>query len=422
MNKLHHFTLPALFTLFAWGACSDADVFNPEAVRPNYPLGKDIVAPEGFDWKMTSEVQLSVDVTDLYDARYDYLIEVFPQDPTGNPDLLPMAAGYANTGKTYKTTIVLPDTYTTVYLRQTAPDGSQTVAACALNGTETHYKFDTARTKAEMDELRTASYPIEIQSNACPYTFCFEDQWPNYGDYDMNDVVLYINKIKSRNSGTGIKIEASVEAVGASKNIGLGIQFKALTKDLEYKNIEIEAIVGDEVARIFEPECEKPCVVIFDNVHYAVNQQNDYKFINTSTLEGEGVTSSSRIINIIIDLEDEKIPEEAFNINNIDFFLIIGTDSEGKRIEVHVPGYAPTENGSTALFGQGDDDSSSAKRKYYLSPDNLCWAFVVPGEFKWPTERTQITSVYSRFAGWVTSGGANNSGWWKNADGDFYEK
>ena len=422
MNKLHHFTLPALFTLFAWGACSDADVYNPEAVRPNYPLGKDIVAPEGFDWKMTSEVQLSVDVTDLYDARYDYLIEVFPQDPTGNPDLLPMAAGYANAGKTYKTTIVLPDTYTTVYLRQTAPDGSQTVAACALNGTEAHYKFDTARTKAEMGELRTASYPIEIQSNACPYTFCFEDQWPNYGDYDMNDVVLYINKIKSRNSGKGIKIEASVEAVGASKNIGLGIQFKALTKDLEYENIEIEAIVGDEVARIFESECEKPCVVIFDNVHYAVNQQNDYKFINTSTLEGEGVTSSSRIINIIIDLEDEKIPEEAFNINNIDFFLIIGTDSEGKRIEVHVPGYAPTENGSTALFGQGDDDSSSAKRKYYLSPDNLCWAFVVPGEFKWPTERTQITSVYSRFAGWVTSGGANNSGWWKNADGDFYEK
>ena len=188
MNKLHHFTLPALFTLFAWGACSDADVYNPEAVRPNYPLGKDIVAPEGFDWKMTSEVQLSVDVTDLYDARYDYLIEVFPQDPTGNPDLLPMAAGYANAGKTYKTTIVLPDTYTTVYLRQTAPDGSQTVAACALNGTETHYKFDTARTKAEMGELRTASYPIEIQSNACPYTFCFEDQWPNYGDYDMNDL------------------------------------------------------------------------------------------------------------------------------------------------------------------------------------------------------------------------------------------
>ena len=422
MNKLHHFTLPALFTLFAWGACSDADVYNPEAVRPNYPLGKDIVAPEGFDWKMTSEVQLSVDVTDLYDARYDYLIEVFPQDPTGNPDLLPMAAGYANAGKTYKTTIVLPDTYTTVYLRQTAPDGSQTVAACALNGTETHYKFDTARTKAEMGELRTASYPIEIQSNACPYTFCFEDQWPNYGDYDMNDVVLYINKIKSRNSGKGIKIEASVEAVGASKNIGLGIQFKALTKDLEYENIEIEAIVGDEVARIFESECEKPCVVIFDNVHYAVNQQNDYKFINTSTLEGEGVTSSSRIINIIIDLEDEKIPEEAFNINNIDFFLIIGTDSEGKRIEVHVPGYAPTENGSTALFGQGDDDSSSAKRKYYLSPDNLCWAFVVPGEFKWPTERTQITSVYSGFAGWVTSGGANNSGWWNKADGDFYEK
>ena len=419
MSKLYYI-LTIFFTLATLSSCNDADVYNPDAVRPNYPLGAGVIAPEGFDWKMTSEVQLSVDVTDLYNAQYEYLIEVFPQDPAKNSELLPMAAGYANTDKTYYTTIVLPDTYTTVYLRQTAPDGTQTLVACPLSGTETYYKFEGIQTKSQAGKLHTANYPSELKTNATPYTFCFEDQWPNYGDFDMNDVVLYVTEIKNRESGRGIKIETAIEAVGASKNIGLGVQFKALDKAWDYESIRVESKTKDEEDRTFETGCEHPCIVIFDNVHYAVNQQTDYKFINTSTIKDEGVKSSHRIINIYIDRKEEQMPQEAYNINNIDFFIITGTDSEGKRIEVHTPGYAPTKKGSTALFGQGDDDSSIGN-KYYLSEDNLCWAFVVPTEFAWPAERMNIRNVYSEFVGWVTSGGENNTNWYEKKNDNVYD-
>lgn len=424
MNKFSYLTLSGMFAL-AMSACSDADVYNPDAVRPEFPLGVGVTAPEGFNWKMTGEVQLSVDVTDLYNARYGYLIEVFPKDPATNPELLPMAAGYANEQQTYETTIVLPNTYKEFYVRQTAPDGTQKVTALPFSATDegtTYYKFDGAQTKTGTETQGTPAYPIEIDyTGNVTYAFCFEDQWPDYGDFDMNDVVLYVNNIKNRNSGRGIKIEATLEAIGASKNIGLGVQLKALDKNRKYESIRVESEDADEENRTFEAECEHPTILIFNNVHYAINGQNNYKFINTSTVKDEGVTSSHRVINIYIDLEDEKMPEEAYNINNIDFFIIVGTDSEVKRIEVHVPGVPPTALGSTSLFGTGDDDSSVSEGKYYLSNDNLCWAFVVPAAFKWPTERTQITAAYSGFAGWVKSGGTTNTDWYNQAKGNVYK-
>ena len=150
MNKNSYF-MTSLLAL-ALAAC-ETDVYNPEAVRPNRPLGADVVAPEGFDWKMTSETRLSVDVTDIYDAQYEYLIEVFSQNPDEHPAPVPMAAGYANAGQTYRTSIVLPDTYTEFYLRQTAPDGTRTVAALPFAGTDgtAYYKFEATQTKSGTD-------------------------------------------------------------------------------------------------------------------------------------------------------------------------------------------------------------------------------------------------------------------------------
>ena len=121
------------------------------------------------------------------------------------------------------------------------------------------------------------------------------------------------------------------------------------------------------------------------------------------------------------DVKDKDLRDEVYNINNVDFFIIIGTDGESKRTEVHIPGITPTALGSTSLFGQGDDDSSAGD--YYLSKDNLCWGFVVPAEFKWPVERANIKDVYPGFAGWVKSGGTSDTGWYDDTPaGDVYEQ
>lgn len=41
---------------------------------------------------------------------------------------------------------------------------------------------------------------------------------------------------------------------------------------------------------------------------------------------------------------------------------------------------------------------------------------MVPTQFKWPLEYTQIQKAYSQFAGWVTTGGTDNKKWWNDFD------
>ena len=83
-------------------ACADKDVYNPDKVRPiapvENPLGKDFVAPDGFDWSMITTVKLNIEVKDEFNGQYNYLIEVFTSNPLSDKTATPLAAGYAKSG------------------------------------------------------------------------------------------------------------------------------------------------------------------------------------------------------------------------------------------------------------------------------------------------------------------------------------
>ena len=69
-------------------------------------------------------------------------------------------------------------------------------------------------------------FPIEVEDNK-NYTYLFEDQWPLYGDYDMNDIVLTIQKRKiytnKENKVTKFELSIDLSAAGATKSIGAAI-------------------------------------------------------------------------------------------------------------------------------------------------------------------------------------------------------
>ena len=121
--------------------------------------------------------------------------------------------------------------------------------------------------------------------------------------------------------------------------------------------------------------------------------------------------------------ESDKISSSAFNINNLDVFIITkAADQRTKRTEVHIAGYAPTDLANTTLFGQANDDSSLSSKRYYLSSENLTWGIVVPDKFSWPLEIKNVKDVYTGFANWVTSGGKENKDWYKNHNGQVFKK
>lgn len=154
-------------------------------------------------------------------------------------------------------------------------------------------------------------FPIEMEDNhECAYIY--EDQWPLYGDYDMNDLVMAIKKRK-------LSINTVSESSSNTKN------------------------------------------------------RADFGFI--------------------IDFDkNNTLAADAFNINKLNIFIIVGGNRD-KRREVHVIGYRPTQLAETYLFGGNNDDSSLSGQRYYISKENLAWGIMVSTQFKWALEYTNIKSA-----------------------------
>lgn len=258
-------------------------------------------------------------------------------------------------------------------------------------------------------------FPIIVEDNK-EYSYIFEDQWPLYGDYDMNDIVLTVNKRKITKKKQKVsKLEFSIElsAVGATKLIAAAL----MLDDVKASDIT-SPIVFDNGTPIgfdlnsnnIEKGQEFAVIPLFADAHVAMGN-NRRDFINTVS----GATSNTnqgKKINFTINFE-KPLPTESFNINKFNIFII--TDQNGiKRREIHVAGYQPTQLADTSIFGGNNDNSSLSSKRYYLSNENLAWGVMVPTNFKWPLEYVNIKLAYEGFASWVTSGGQENEHWWNN--------
>ena len=264
------------------------------------------------------------------------------------------------------------------------------------------------------------NFPIIVDDNH-NYTYLFEDQWPLYGDYDMNDIVLEIKHRKTSidkwNKITELDLTIELTAVGAQKAIAAAIMFdeipaSAITQPVTYAN-NYRPISFDLTDKNKEKGQDYAVVPLFDNAH-ALMERPAGSFVNTVS-GSDNNQKDSKIINFTLRFDPASAPSsDAVNINKLNLFII--TDRGSKRKEIHVAGYQPTKLANTELFGGNNDASSVNGKKYYISKDNLAWGIIVPTQFKWPLEYTKIQNAYKQFAGWVTSSGVNNTKWWNDFD------
>lgn len=401
------------------------DVYNPEMDPVNRPAEnpwEDIAVPAGFNWSTIASVNLKVDVEDAYGGKYDYLIEAFPANPEEDPAAIPLAAGYANLTQSYTTTLRMPQTVGNIYLRQTAPDGSQIVKTFAVQP-QLDYTFAAAGSQAATkSEPGTPEFPIEVgmdhnSKNNWAYTYAFEDLWPQYGDFDFNDVVVTIDKFHT--SSYRISIEGEVKATGASRRIGVGIRFLNIkASDLEGVEAELQSTNGEAASVTFEKGQTDPVLIICEDVHaWCENPKGEYPFINTET-DGENNRTDCPDFRIWLNFKDKDVRDQAFDIMNMDVFAITSTPTAvaGKRTEIHVAGFAPTDLGDTSRFGEAND-ASGQNGPYYLSKDNYAFGICIASENKnhthwqWPLEKVDIRTAYPDFTRWITSGGTESKDW-----------
>ena len=110
--------------------CKD-DVYDPErGIQTNQkenPLGEDFTAPDGFNWSMGNSINLNVSVKDEFSGQYNYLVEVFTNNPLNDPTAVPIAAGIAKGGNDYTTGIHISNATERLYIRQTDPKQRQEI-------------------------------------------------------------------------------------------------------------------------------------------------------------------------------------------------------------------------------------------------------------------------------------------------------
>ena len=262
-------------------------------------------------------------------------------------------------------------------------------------------------------------FPIEVEDNK-DYTYLFEDQWPLYGDYDMNDIVLTIQKRKiytnKENKVTKFELSIDLSAAGATKSIGAAIMLEnvpanAITQPVEFSDNTLAKNFNLNNNNI-ENGQDYTVIPLFDDAHKVLGRDR-YEQINT--VSDYAGNTKPKNISFSITFNNPTISADAFNVNKLNVFIIVD-GNRNPRKEIHVAGYQPTKLANTDLFGGNNDNSHHASKKYYISKENLAWGIMVPSNFKWPLEYVNIKTAYSQFSDWVTSGGTENEKWWNDFD------
>lgn len=222
-------------------------------------------------------------------------------------------------------------------------------------------------------------------------SLAFEDNWPDKGDYDMNDVVVYFSgsMIKSKVTKKMVRsiITVTPKNNGATFANGFGFQFDKVGFEV-FKTLKVTQD-GQEIANDFEQGTEQPTILLFSNISSVLN-----KILKVEIDYNEGV--------------NEKDVYPPFNP-----FIFVNK----RPHEVHLPGYVPTSKVDESLRGSGNDldQDDNGVPMYYISKDKMPFAIYISGyEFKWPSENVPITEYYPEFKSWQDSFGTKDNNWFEH--------
>ena len=233
------------------------------------------------------------------------------------------------------------------------------------------------------------------------YTFCFEDNFPEPGDYDFNDVVARVSMQKfpcaagSEKQRDTLEVTIDLTAVGATKQIASALRLVGVNAGMvegKYKlddsfhpnpNNELKDIIpwNEKTGKEFLTQREGTDIYIplFNDAHYAINggtyeyQRYFYNTLKDANHERARYTDPKRNVYRII-FKDNKEAFNNFSAANLDLFIIEGYN--GSWYEVHTYPY------------------KNAKVIHNYPENNVVypWALMIPGNFKYPYEFVQIGS------------------------------
>lgn len=242
-------------------------------------------------------------------------------------------------------------------------------------------------------------------------TLAFEDNWPGFGDYDMNDLVLGYNIREITNANNEvIRIEMThqIRAIGGVLRTGFGYQFPfAPTAIQSVSGQRLNNGLVTNTANGTEAGQDSAVVILWDNSTDAMptfsnvipGRFTEYDVIETT------ITFTSPI-------SRNQVGNAPYNPFIFIHGIRNGQPFGGRGHEVHLKGMPPTSLADQTLFGDASDITNPANGVFYTSREGLNWAIHIPVPFVYPRSQVAIYDAYTNYKEWARSGGTAFPDWY----------
>lgn len=242
-------------------------------------------------------------------------------------------------------------------------------------------------------------------------TLAFEDNWPGFGDYDMNDLVLGYNiREITNNNNEIIRIEMThqIRAIGGVLRTGFGYQFPFASSAVTSVNGQrLTTGLVTNNANGTEAEQDSAVVILWDN-----STDNMPTFSNVLA----GRFTEYDVIETTITFSSPLSRAQVGNPPYNPFIFIHGIRNGeafgGRGHEVHMKGMPPTSLANTELFGEASDITNPEAGVFYTSREGLNWAINIPVPFVYPLSQVAINEAYVNYNAWAQSGGELFPDWY----------
>ena len=221
--KKKYITVAALSALLLFNTTScKKEMFDPdlykEILSKEFPIDP---VDDQQQWNLITRRTATITVpSSLKDARR---LMVLTDDPTTNHSATIMAESSNFSVGSNVLVFAAPEIQTTFYAALEQTDGSLLIKS-----------FTTSDSQVSMADATSAAKPQNTLGYQT-FTYCFEENYPEPGDYDFNDCVLRIS-LQPGDQANQRKLNVSMAATGADKLIGAAINI------LNYKYSDIESV------------------------------------------------------------------------------------------------------------------------------------------------------------------------------------
>jgi len=386
--------LLALTIAMVLGVSCKSNYFDQEEYEEYVHLGfpVDSIDP-AQDWTTVETAAATVSVS--LGTGGSYTAEVYGDNPTTATAATLYGSEQVSDGASVTLNIPHPTSIGQFFVALKGSDGQILVKQATLSDDALTASF----TSADSDwASQTAT------ASRFTWRCCFEDAFPDAGDYDFNDLVLTLSCY--RESEKCVCLTVSLDAIGSISTISAAARLvgidatdvdsvTATSLFLQYPYSYMPISTSDATNGFQKSKSDEVVIPFFDDAHYAMSEGATASdgsiargYVNTV-----GTTSDSKYSAYAVEAAPVaktyriwcKTAATAKSIGHatIDVFTI--TQYNGSYFETHCFPYKREETLCT-----WHDDSSSE-----VYADNYPWALNLPGYFKYPCEGIRISYYYN---------------------------